>query len=48
MDYGTLFNNGVAIGCLVYFMYITQTTIKQLTTAITSNTEIIHELKDRL
>jgi len=48
MDYGTLFNNGVAIGCLVYFMFVNNNTLKQLTITIASNTEILHKLENKL
>jgi hypothetical protein len=46
MDYNTLFNNGVAIACLSYFMYVTNTTLKNVSAAINNNTQIIRELKE--
>jgi len=46
MDYSSIFNNGVALGVVVYFMYITNTTLKSLTTTINNNTQIIRELKE--
>jgi hypothetical protein len=46
MDYNTIFNNGLAIACLTWFMYVTNTTLKQNTSAINNNTQIIRELKE--
>jgi hypothetical protein len=46
LNYSTLFNGGIAIGCLTYFMYVTNTTLKSLKISIDSNTQIIRELKE--
>jgi hypothetical protein len=46
MDYSTLFNSGVAIACLTYFMYMTNTTIKSMTIAINNNTQVVEELRE--
>lgn len=45
MDWQTLFNNGVAVGVLLYFMWFTQTSMKEFTKALTENTEAIIALK---
>ena len=46
MDFSTIFNNGVAVACLIYFMYISNTTLKNVTDALNENTQIIRELKE--
>jgi hypothetical protein len=53
MNFNDLFNNGIAIACLSYFMYVTNTTLKsvsssmaKVSTAILNNSEIIKELRE--
>lgn len=39
-----LMNNGVSLGCLVYFMYMNNTTLKDLKETIENLKDLIQEL----
>lgn len=45
MDWQNLFNNGVAIGVLIYFMWFQQTAMKEFTSTLTELKEVVLEVK---
>ena len=40
-----IINNGAAIGCLIYFMYIQNTTMKGMKDSIDNLTKVVESLK---
>lgn len=43
-----LINNGIGACCLIYFMWLINTTIKEFTTALKETNEILNNVNTRL
>lgn len=55
LDYSALFQNGVAIGVILFFMFMINTTLKDLNSSlqdlkitVEKNTTVIENLSDRV